>query len=198
VSQAGYIIMGLGLAGSIISGHSEGSYLAAYGSIFHIINHAIMKSLMFLCAGAVIYATGFRKMSELGGLGKKMPYTSACFFIAVLSISGVPLFNGFMSKISLFLAGAKIPGMLWVTIIAVLCSILTLGVCLRMAYKIFMGAVPKKLSGIEIKEVPAGMLSSMFILAFLCLLFGIFPGLLDPVLNKSANYILGMIKPVGG
>jgi formate hydrogenlyase subunit 3/multisubunit Na+/H+ antiporter MnhD subunit len=58
--------------------------------------------------------------------------------------------------------------------------------------------VPKKLSGIEIKEVPAGMLSSMFILAFLCLLFGIFPGLLDPVLNKSANYILGMIKPVGG
>jgi len=197
VSQIGYIVLGFGLAGIIVGnapGVKEGTYIAMYGSIFHIINHAIIKSLLFLCAGAVIFRTGIRKIEELGGLGKKMPVTAFCFFVASLAISGVPLLNGFMSKFTIFLAGVKIPGMIWTTIIAILCSILTLAAFIHVSYRIFMGPVVGFVEKFDIEEVPLSMWLGMILLGILCFVFGIYPQIIYPYLNTATNAVLMVIK----
>ena len=205
VSQVGYIIMGFGLAGCMVpaaaSALRNGAYLGMYGSIFHIVNHSIIKSLLFLCVGAVVYATGIRRIDELGGLGRKMPITSFCFVVGGLAISGIPLLNGFMSKFTLFLAGAKVPGMLWTTIIAIICSILTLACFFHVSYKIFMGPVPPAIKKLHIKEVPVSMWLVMFILCLLCFFIGIYPQAIYPILDKATNCVLNVISqgtvPVG-
>ena len=80
VSQMGYVLAGIGL----------GTYLGCYGGLFHLLNHALYKSLLFMCVGAVMYATGARRISELGGLASRMPITSGCFFLGALALSGFP------------------------------------------------------------------------------------------------------------
>ncbi len=197
VSQIGYIILGFGLAGSqapaIGTMVNNGAYLGMYGAIFHIINHALIKTLLFLSAGAVIYATGIRRMSELGGLGKKMPITAVCFFIAGLSISGIPFLNGFASKFIIFMAGAKIDGMIWTTVIAIICSILTLANIIIILHKIFMGNVSENLNNYEVKEVPASLWTVMVFLCMLCILLGVYPQIMNPFLDKAASVILSVI-----
>ncbi|MCX7001419.1 MAG: proton-conducting transporter membrane subunit, partial [Candidatus Sumerlaeota bacterium] len=88
VSQIGYVILGIGTGVSI----------GVAGGLFHLINHAVFKSLLFFCVGAVIYRTEKRDLDKLGGLARFMPVTFLCCLIASLSISGVPPFNGFVSK----------------------------------------------------------------------------------------------------
>ena len=102
VSQMGYVLVGIGL----------GTYLGCYGGLFHLLNHALCKSLLFMCVGAVMYATGARRISELGGLRSQMPITSACFFLGALALAGFPPLNGFWSKLTIYLALAK-AGLWW-------------------------------------------------------------------------------------
>ena len=78
VSQIGYIVAGVGL----------GTYLGCYGGLFHLLNHAIFKGLLFMCVGAVVYATGLRRISELAGLRRRMPVTGLCFLVGALAIAG--------------------------------------------------------------------------------------------------------------
>jgi formate hydrogenlyase subunit 3/multisubunit Na+/H+ antiporter MnhD subunit len=197
VNHVGFIIMGFGLAGSInpsaSSAVNNGAYLGMYGALFHLINHGIIKSLLFLCVGAIVYATGVRKIDELGGLGKKMPVTSFCFFVGSFAICGVPLLNGFMSKFTLFLAGATIPGMLWTTIIAIISSILALALYIHVAYRIFMGPMPEDIRKMDIKEVPVSMWAGMLVLSLACFVLGIFPQLIYPILDKATNVVLAII-----
>lgn len=181
VSAMGYIIMGLGF----------GNYLGIYGSIFHILNHALIKALLFLCVGAVMYRTGARKVGELGGLGKKMPLTAFCFFVGALAISGIPLLNGFMSEFTLFIAGAKC-GMLWATIIAIVVSILTLACFIHIAYRVFMGEEGEKVKG-EIKEVPFSMWVGIFVLTGLCFIIGIYPQCVYPILDRATEGVLALM-----
>jgi formate hydrogenlyase subunit 3/multisubunit Na+/H+ antiporter MnhD subunit len=201
VSQVGYILMGFGLAGCGLSSEGSsalsGAYLGMYGSLFHLVNHGIIKALLFLCAGAVVYATGIRRIRELGGLGRKMPLTSFCVLVGSLAISGVPLLNGFMSKFTLFLAGIEIPGMYWTTVAAILCSILTLACFIHVAYRIFMGPLPERLKDMEIKDVPASMAAGMLILCLLCFLLGICPQVLYPALDGATRVVLTLITGGG-
>jgi len=201
VSQMGYILMGFGLAGCGLSANGDsagsGAYLGMYGSLFHLVNHGIIKALLFLCAGAVIYTTGIRRIHELGGLGRKMPLTSFCVLVGSLAISGVPLLNGFMSKFTLFLAGIEVPGMYWTTIVAILCSILTLACFIHVAYRIFLGPLPEKLKEMNIKDVPASMSAGMLILCLLCFLLGICPQILYPALDKATHVVLALITGGG-
>jgi len=97
VSQMGYILAGVALISK------EG----LTGSILHIFNHALMKGLLFLCAGSIIYKTGIRKISDLRGIGYKMPVTIGCFTVGALAIMGIPPLCGFMSKWYLLTASAK-------------------------------------------------------------------------------------------
>jgi hydrogenase-4 component F len=179
VSQMGYVLAGVGL----------GTYLGCYGGLFHLLNHAIVKALLFMCAGAVIYATGFRRLNELGGLGRTMPITGACFFFGALAISGFPPFNGFMSKLTIYLALAK-AGLWWACVIAIGASILTMVVLVRAAYIVFWGksrtAPP---ASAEAREVPAVMWVPMAILAAACLWLGISPQGPYMLLNRAADVL---------
>ncbi|MEJ2306174.1 MAG: proton-conducting transporter membrane subunit, partial [candidate division WOR-3 bacterium] len=94
ISQMGYIAVGIGI----------GTPLAIIGALFHLLNHAGFKSLLFFSSGVIQNSTGTRNLSELGGLREKMPVTSVASVIGSLSIAGVPPFNGFWSKLIIILA----------------------------------------------------------------------------------------------
>ncbi|MFW6368546.1 MAG: complex I subunit 5 family protein [Spirochaetota bacterium] len=94
ISQMGYIIMGIGVASYL-------GYIGAMGfagSVYHTVNHALFKSLLFMVVGFVYLSTGRKSMYELGGLWRKMPVTAMIGLIAALGITGMPGFNGFASK----------------------------------------------------------------------------------------------------
>jgi hydrogenase-4 component F len=176
ISQMGYVLVGIGL----------GTYLGCYGGLFHLLNHAIYKSLLFMCVGAVMYATGVRRISELGGLSKQMPITSACFFLGALAIAGFPPLNGFWSKFTVYLALSR-AGLWWAAVIAVVVSILTMVVMVRAAYRVFWGergsiSTPES----AVKEVPARMWVPMAFLAGVCALLGVYPQMPYPLLNRAA------------
>jgi formate hydrogenlyase subunit 3/multisubunit Na+/H+ antiporter MnhD subunit len=183
VSQMGYIITGLGV----------GTYLGIYGGLFHLLNHTLFKALLFLCVGAISSVAGTRLIHNLGGLGRKMPITALCFFVGALAMGGIPLFNGFMSKLTIFLACAK-AGMLWATVLAVLTSLLTLFCLLHAAYRVFMGkaADAANPANQEIKEVSPLMWGGMLALALLCFIIGVYPQIVFPVLNESTRAISAM------
>jgi hydrogenase-4 component F len=176
VSQMGYVLAGLGL----------GTYLGCYGGLFHLLNHAIYKALLFMCVGALIYATGARKVSELGGLARRMPITSACFFTGALAISGFPPLNGFLSKLTIYLALAK-AGMWWACGVAVAASVLTMVVLVRAAYAVFWGSPRPGIERLDVREVPATMWIPMAALAAGCLVLGVLPRLAYPLLDAAAG-----------
>lgn len=183
VSQMGYVIVGLGF----------GTYLGVYGGLFHLVTHAAAKGLLFLSVGAVIYATSARSISELAGLSKAMPITAVCFFIGAFSIAGMPPFAGFMSKLTIFLAGAG-AGM-WAAVgVAVFTSLLTLVVVFRAGQAVFWGHPKSGAAAWEsVREVPASLWVAMIALAAICLLLGIYPQLAYPLLNGAALSIAGVL-----
>ena len=131
VSQIGYIITALGIA---VIETGEVSILAMTGGTYHMINHAIFKSLLFLTAGAILYTTGTTDLDSLSGLGKKMPFTMVMFLFGAAGISGIPPFNGFVSKWMIYEAGFS--GSLGIaSIIAVVVSALTLASFIKVCWK---------------------------------------------------------------
>lgn len=198
VSQIGYIVVGIGLA----------TPLGVTGGIYHMINHVVFKSLLFLCAGAVYFRTHTTNLNEMGGLAKKMPYTTGLFIVGMLSIGGIPPFNGFVSKWLIYQATFE-AGYVPVTIIALLCSVLSLATLLKAMQSMFFGQLPAKLK--DVKEAPKSMLIPMGVLALCSLIGGLFPTLIDnyftrPVTSailNSGKYIdsilgTGYFKEVAG
>jgi formate hydrogenlyase subunit 3/multisubunit Na+/H+ antiporter MnhD subunit len=176
VSQMGYVLAGVGL----------GTYLGCYGGLYHLLNHALYKSMLFLSVGAVIHATGARRITELGGLRHRMPITSGCFLLGALAIAGFPPLNGFWSKLTIYLALAK-AGLWWAAIIAVAAGILTMAVMVRAGFRVFWGepqasALPEP----AVREVPAVMWLPMATLGALCVLLGVYPQAVYPLLDRAA------------
>lgn len=120
ISQIGYVALGLGL----------GTPLGIAGALFHMVNHSVFKSLLFLNAGAVEYATGSRDLKHLGGLGKSMPVMANTSLVASMSIAGIPPLNGFWSKFIIVLACIE-SGHPWLALAAVLVSLITLASFLK-------------------------------------------------------------------
>ena len=167
VSQVGYMVLGIG----------TGNPIGIAGGLFHMLNHAIYKSCLFLSGGSAEERTGTTDLSKLGGLMKFMPITFACFLISSLSISGVPPFNGFVSKWMVYQgiiesASAKNP--LWIAwlVCAMFGSTLTVASFMKLLHAIFMGRPSKNFS--YIKESGLSILLPMAVLALLCCIFGIF------------------------
>lgn len=184
ISQVGYIILGIGL----------GTPLGILGGLFHLINHSVFKSLLFLTSGAVEYATGTRDLRKMGGLKEKMPVTASTSFIASMSIAGVPPFNGFWSKLLIILACIE-AGRFWLGIIAVIASLLTLSSFLKVQKYAFFGKLNPEHN--EVKEVPITMQVAMILLSILCIFLGLLllprleSAFLDPaveVLRNGVNY----------
>lgn len=181
ISQIGYILTSLGLC----------TALGIAGGLYHAINHTLFKGLLFLTAGAVLYSTGTTKLEKLGGLAKKMPQTAALFMIGAFSISGVPPFNGFVSKWMIYQATYEKAmetgsiGYALVTVLAVVTSVLTLASFVKVGQSVFFGEMPIEYQ--NVKETPASMLVPMWIMAGLCLATGLLP-------NLMFKYLLGPAK----
>lgn len=160
ISQVGYMVLGLG----------TGAMLGIAGSIFHLFNHAIFKSLLFVNAAAVEQQSGTRDMNRMGGLAEKMPVTGCTSVIAFLSTAGIPPLAGFWSKLIIIVA-------LWQTghivyaVLAVLASLLTLAYFLSMQRRVFFG---KLAAGFEsLKEANAWILIPACALALITIGIGI-------------------------
>lgn len=180
ISQMGYVMIGIGLA----------TPLGILGSLFHLLNHAIFKSLLFLCSGAFEYTTGTRQLKQLGGLIRKMPWTGSSCSIAALSISGVPPFNGFWSKFIIIVALFQ-SHYYFLAIVTVFVSFMTLISFVKVQKYSLFGVLPKKLQ--DIKEVPALMVSGMVLLALLCVTLGILFPVYGASILESARDL--MIEP---
>ncbi|UCG44902.1 MAG: NADH-quinone oxidoreductase subunit M [Candidatus Bathyarchaeota archaeon] len=143
------------------------------GGTFHILNHAIMKALLFLCVGSYTYRTKTRNLEGLVGIGRKMPLTTAFFAIGALAVAGLPGLNGFMSEITIVIAGID-KGWLIPTILMVLNILLSMAYYLRLIHNLI---VKKPVKSFErINEAPKSMLGIMVILAALCVVIGVYPG----------------------
>jgi hydrogenase-4 component F len=126
ISQMGYIILGFGI----------GSYLGFYGAIYHLLNHAINKAMLFLCCGALLYSFGTTDMRQLGSR-KQSRLMAICFFIGALSIGGLPPLNGFWSKFAIYVAAAQ-AHLWWAFGISLFTSLLTLAVLIRAGAQMFL------------------------------------------------------------
>ncbi|MBI5238499.1 MAG: Na(+)/H(+) antiporter subunit D [Deltaproteobacteria bacterium] len=174
ISQVGYMVAGVGI----------GTEIGLNGSTAHAINNILYKGLLFMGVGAVIHMTGKRKLSELGGIYKTMPLTTILYMIGGLSISGFPLFSGFISK-SMVVTAAEESHISWAVLLLTLASsgtFISLG--LKIPYYMFFG----KDSGIRTKEPPLNMLIAMGIAALLCVVIGVYPDALYSVLPFPVDY----------
>lgn len=161
VSQVGYILFGI----------MSLTVLGLSGGLFNIITHGVAKSLLFMSAGAIIYRTGIRDITKLGGLAEKMPITAIATLCGGLSIAGTPPFAGFASEWMIFAGGFK-AGYTILAALAIVATIVTAGYYLRMVKRVFFGECPENLT--HTKEAPLSMLLPMSILTFLTVAFGIF------------------------
>ena len=178
ISQIGYVILGIGL----------GTPLGILGGLFHLFNHSIFKSLLFLNSGAVEYSTGTRNLQKMGGLREKMPVTSATSLTASMAIAGIPPFNGFWSKLLIIIAAVE-AGRFGYAFLAVLASIITLASFTKVMKYAFFGKLREKWN--NIKEVPLFMALAMAALAFICIVGGVmlFPGIVTGFLKPAADVL---------
>ncbi len=179
ISQIGYVILGIGL----------GTPLGILAGLFHLFNHSVFKSLLFLDAGAVEYSTGTRDLRKMGGLAKKMPVTSTTSLIASMSIAGIPPFNGFWSKLLIIIATVE-AGRYGYAFWAVLVSILTLAMYMKVMKCAFFGSLGDKWN--KVKEAPLFMKLSMVILALICVFGGLLllPAVSEIFLEKASEVLL--------
>lgn len=166
IGQMGYVLLGIALL-------TENGLI---GGIFHIFSHALMKSTLFLAAGAIIYKTGKRRISDLGGIGYEMPITLTCFTVAALAMIGIPPLNGFISKLVLSM-GALDAGKPGFVFLLILSSLMNGIYYLPIIISAFFGvAEEKRVWGRPFTELNFSMLIPMVILSVGCLIFGLFPG----------------------
>ena len=195
ISQMGYVILGVGLGGFLLAsgGSSDAAGLAILGGIFHLANHSVFKSLLFLCSGSIEYGTGTRQLKEMGGLREKMPVTRATCTIAALSIAGIPPFNGFWSKLIIVIAAFQ-AGFHGLGVVTILVSFVTLVSFLKVLRYAFLGRLPETLR--QIKESPLLMSLSMIILAVLCTGMGLLliPGVREVILEPAVAALVSGIE----
>jgi len=175
INQVGFMVCGIGI----------GTELALNGATAHAFTHIIYKALLLMSAGSVLYMTGKRKCTDLGGLIQTMPFTAICGIIGALSISAFPLTSGFISK-SMITQTAADNHLLMVYILLHAASA---GVFLHAGIKFPWFVFFQKDSGLRPAEAPLNMRIAMFIFAFVCILLGVMPGLLYSILPYEVNYV---------
>jgi len=161
ISQVGYMILGIGTAIPI----------GIAGGIFHMINHAMYKSGLFLSAGSVEHRTGTTELKKLGGLRRDMPLTAFGFTVCALAISGVWPLNGFVSKEMVF-HGALETGYVVFAIAAWIGAIFTFASFLKAGHSVFFGERTREVP--EVRESQPAIVLPILVLAALCILFGVY------------------------
>ncbi|MDF0644178.1 MAG: hydrogenase 4 subunit B [Nitrospira sp.] len=212
VENIGIILLGLG-AGMLF--HAYGlEDLVALGllaSLYHTVNHALFKALLFLGAGALLSATRTRNMEEYGGLLRRMPWTGACFLVGAVSISALPPTNGFVSEWLVFqtlFQSGQVPSLLMKLMLPLAAAMLALTgalalVCFAKAFGISFLALPRSSHARHAEEVSWTMRIGMIILAATCVLLGLAPMVVVPLLDHviqpmTGRSIAGQMLALGG
>lgn len=174
VSQMGYVIMGIGVAAYL--GYDGAMGFA--GSVYHMVNHGLFKGLLFMVAGVVFFRTKEKSMYNLGGLWRKMPFAAAVCLIAVFGITGMPLFNGFISKSLLHHAILEAyeyghPSFRFAEYLFTFVSAGTAASFIKLYSLVFLGKTPEKYENLR-ERLSFGSVA-MVILAVLVVVIGLFP-----------------------
>jgi hydrogenase-4 component B len=193
IENMGIITMGIGLAvlGRAL-GHADWSVLGLGGALLHVWNHALFKALLFLSAGSVIHATRTRALDQLGGLARVMPWTALAFQVGAVAICGLPPLNGFASEFLLYLGlsatlgdgSGSLAGLALAVPALALIGALALACFVKAHGTVFLGNGRSRAAERR-QESPPSMLGPMAALAACCLLIGLAPFLLVPLLGRG-------------
>ena len=209
VENIGIIYMGLGLSMIFAGHHLPG--LAALGlvaALYHCLNHALFKSLLFLGAGAVIQQCHEHDLERMGGLLRRMPVTAVCFLVGCISIAALPPFNGFVSEWLTFqaaLQGPALPGRVVGSLIPCAAAVLALtgalaAACFVKVFGVAFLGQPRSRRTRKARPSRPGMMAGQGVLALLCLVFGLLPtwtvGLIDAIPRQLLGH--GLPAPPGG
>jgi len=214
IENIGIIMMGLGVA---LIGQSQGSLamtvLGLGGALLHVLNHATFKGLLFLGAGSVIHATGTREIELMGGVARRLPWSTGFFLVGAVAICGLPPLNGFVSELMVYLGfftaikyydgvvaalpALSAPVLALIGGLALACFVKVYGV-------VFLGA-PRSSAHAGGHEAPPSMLAPMALLSLVCVLIGVFPGAIVLPLNNAilcyqnlqASQGIGTLVPFG-
>jgi hydrogenase-4 component B len=197
IENIGIILLGLGL-GMVgkSTGHPVVQALGFAGALLHVLNHSLFKGLLFLAAGSVVHATGTRNLEHMGGLGKAMPWTAAAFLTGSWAICGLPPLNGFVSEWFIYLGAFHAMAISrWPWSVGVLASLALIGAlalaCFAKAHgTAFLGTARSQVAE-HAQEAPRAMLLPMAVLGGACILIGVFPALVAPLLDR----VLSMMGP---
>ncbi len=200
IENIGIILMGLGLSMIFLgTGHPVLGTLGLVAALYHTLNHALFKGLLFLGAGAVLHRTHERDLERLGGLIGRMPFTALFFLVGCVAISALPPFNGFVSEWLTFQAALQAPALangVLRAVIPLTAAVLALAAalaaaCFVKAYGVaFLGRARWRHAE-RAREVPSGMLWAMGLLAGLCLLLGVLPTLVIEALSPVTHLLVG-------
>jgi len=192
ISQIGYVVMAFGMGLILLEkgDNIQAATLAMAGGVYHLMNHAVFKGLLFLNAGALEHRLDTRDLKQMGGIAPVMPVTSSTSFMASMSISGIPPFNGFFSKLIIVIAAVN-GGFYLLAVLAVVISMVTLAYFLKFQRYAFFN---KGLSQVreKIREAPFPMSFSMIILAALCLAMSMiaFPSVREAILQPAIDALM--------
>ncbi len=207
IENIGIILLGLG-AGmmGLAYGRSDVAAIGVAAALYHTLNHAVFKGLLFLGAGGVVTATGTRQIEQFGGLLRRMPWTGLFFLVGAMAISGLPPLNGFASEwltFQAFLYGFRGSGQPLVhTLFPVAGALLALttalaAACFVKAFGISFLALPRSRAAADAEESPAVMLAPQAFLAVLCVALGLFPGLVLGAIERVMTSLPGVEPPAG-
>jgi hydrogenase-4 component B len=183
IENIGIILMGIGLYIVFISyGFSDLALLALIGALFHTLNHALFKSLLFLSGGSVVDVTGTRNIEEMGGLIKTMPYTGILFLVGSVSIAALPPFNGFVSELMIFQAFLQsfvidnpfLKVLLFTGLSLFALTSALAAACFVKAFGVIFLATSRSKTAREAREVSWLMIAGPALIAIACILLGIF------------------------
>ncbi|NOT12225.1 MAG: hydrogenase 4 subunit B [Methylococcaceae bacterium] len=205
VENIGIIFMVLGLSMIFMgNGHPQLAALGFLAALFHAFNHALFKNLLFLCAGIIHHQTHELNIDMLGGLIKKMPQTSLIFLVGCMSISSLPLFNGFVSEWLAFQTALQVDvlnngvlrSLIPVSAAALALTAALAAACFIKVFGLIFLGLPRSHNSQKAHEIAdKGMLAGTTLLAGLCFLFGILPGIIINLLNGVAKQMLGETLP---
>ncbi len=194
IGQIGYMFLGVGLGVFLLPINPPLATIALIGGVFHLLNHTMYKSCLFLNAGSILYRTGTSDLNRVGGLLRVMPFTGAAAIVASLSIAGVPPFSGFSSKLLIFeasvMGGVGSPFFVVLGLVAIFISGVTLASFLKFLNSAFLGKFYVDGGMDNPKDVPLSMKIPQGILASLCILFGVLPMLPIRMIYNAVRSVL--------
>lgn len=177
MGQIGYMLLAIGMGIAFRRIHPAISAVALIAGLFHLLNHAHFKSLLFLNAGSILYVAGTRNLNALGGLLRSMPWTAATALVGGLALAGLPPLNGFASKWLIYqvviLGGLDRPAYVLYALLAFFGSAVTLASVLKFITAAFLGH--PSLQASKVHDVPISMRIAQLCLGALCVLIGLFP-----------------------